>query len=253
MVFQIPLPAYMAYMVFLVSHEQRVGTLITAVAGAVAATLAVALSLLFYTLDASEPALRLALMAASTFVAFFLARISTIGPIAFLAGFVLVLTQTLIDDMPSPEALTRLVLWLWVIVTFPAALTTLVDLAFGRDPAKLALRTALRVLDAVAGTLRGNHSIDVDEQQAAALELLELAATCPDGGPAPPRARESRSPHYRTAGRASHAASSISAQRSRTGPRGPHGCVQGMPTRPGVRRRAAVRRVARSPARCYAT
>ena len=174
MVFQIPLPAYMAYIVFLVSQKQRVASLLVAVAGAVAATLAVALSLLFYTLDASEPALRLALMAVSTFVAFFLVRTSTIGPIAFLAGFVLVLTQTLIDKVSSPEATTRIVLWLWVIVTFPAALTALVDLAFGRDPAKLALRTALRVLDAVAGTLRGNHSVDVDRLQFEALELLEL-------------------------------------------------------------------------------
>jgi multidrug resistance protein MdtO len=174
MVFQIPLPAYMAYMVFLVSQKQRVATLITAVAGAVAATLAVALSLLFYTLDASEPALRLALMTASTFVAFFLVRTSKIGPIAFLAGFVLVLTQTLIDGMPTPEALTRLVLWLWVIVTFPAALTALVDLAFGRDPAKLALRTALSVLEEIAGTLRGNRLIDVDRLRFETLELLEL-------------------------------------------------------------------------------
>src|SRR4051812_36907410 len=167
MIFQIPLPAYMAYMVFLVSQKQRVATLITAVAGAVAATLAVALSLLFYTLDASEPALRLALMAASTFIAFFLARISKIGPIAFLAGFVLVLTQTLIDDIPSLEALTRLVLWLWVIVAFPAALTTLVDLVFGRDPAKLALRTALHVLDEVAAMMRGRRAIDIDRLRAA--------------------------------------------------------------------------------------
>jgi multidrug resistance protein MdtO len=113
-------------------------------------------------------------MAVSTFVAFFLARTSTIGPIAFLAGFVLVLTQTLIDDAPSPEAMTRLVLWLWVIVTFPAALTTLVDLVFGRDPAKLALRTALRVLDAVAAMLRGKRAIDIDRLQAAGLEVLEL-------------------------------------------------------------------------------
>jgi multidrug resistance protein MdtO len=174
MIFQIPLPAYMAYMVFLCSREQRVATLLTAIAGAVAATLALALSLLFYTLDASEPALRLPLMAVSAFVGFFLARTSTIGPIAFLAGFVLVVTQTLIDHMPSPEALTRLVLWLWVIVTLPSAFTTLVDLAFGRDPAKLALRTALRVLDEVAATLRGKHSIDIDRLQFEALELIEL-------------------------------------------------------------------------------
>jgi multidrug resistance protein MdtO len=174
MVFQIPLPAYMAYIVFLASHEQRVGTLITAVAGTVAATLAVAVSLLFFTIDASEPALRLALMALGTFVGCFLARTSTIGPIAFLAGFVLVMSQTLIDDIPSPEVLTRLVLWLWVIVAFPAALTTLVDLAFGRDPAKLTLHTALRVLDSVTAMLRETHSTDVDREQAAALELLEL-------------------------------------------------------------------------------
>jgi multidrug resistance protein MdtO len=174
MIFQIPLPAYMAYMVFLCSREQRVATLLTAIAGAVAATMALSLSLLFYTLDASEPALRLALMAVSTFVAFFLARISKIGPIAFLAGFVLVVTQTLIDKMPSPEALTRLVLWLWVIVTLPSALTTLIDLAFGRDPAKLAIRTALRVLDAITATLRGKQSIDVDRLQFETLELLEL-------------------------------------------------------------------------------
>ena len=174
MVFQIPLPAYMAYIVFLVSREERVSTLMTAVAGSVAATLAVALSLLFFTIDASEPALRLGLMALGTFVGFFLARTATIGPIAFLAGFVLVLTQTLIDDMPSPEALTRLVLWLWVVVAFPAALTALVDLAFGRDPMKRAVRSALRVLESVTGMLRGEHSIDVDRLQAAAVELLEL-------------------------------------------------------------------------------
>jgi multidrug resistance protein MdtO len=129
---------------------------------------------LFFTIDASEPALRLALMAAGTFLGFFLVRTSTVGPIGFLAGFVLVLSQTLIDDMPSPEALTRLVLWLWVIVAFPAALTTLVDLAFGRDPAKVALRSALRLLDAATARLRGDGSVDVVRLQSTAIELLEL-------------------------------------------------------------------------------
>ena len=60
------------------------------------------------------------LMAVITFLAMFLARTSTLGPLAFLAGFVLVLTQTLVDTVPSTEMLTRLVLWLWVVVMFPA-------------------------------------------------------------------------------------------------------------------------------------
>ena len=173
MVFQIPLPAYMAYIVFLVSSEERVGTLAIAVAGAVAATLGVAVSLLFFTIDASEPALRLALMAAGTFVGFFLVRTSTIGPIGFLAGFVLVVSQTLADDIPSPDALTHLVLWLWVIVAFPAVLTMLVDLAFGRDPGKLALQAALGLLDAVAARLRGDASVDLVHLQSTIPELLK--------------------------------------------------------------------------------
>jgi hypothetical protein len=32
------------------------------------------------------------------------------------------------------EALTRLVLWLWVVVVFPATLTALIDLAFAGIP-----------------------------------------------------------------------------------------------------------------------
>ena len=174
MVFEIPLPAYSAYIVLLLSREEYIGTLIGAVGGAIAATVAVVLSLVFFMVDASEPALRIPLMAVSTFVAMFLARTSALGPVAFLAGFVLVLSQTLVDGIPSTEALTRLVLWLWVVVMFPATLTTLVDLAFGRSPGNLALQTGLRLLDSVTATLLGRQSSEAGDRQAEAVELLEL-------------------------------------------------------------------------------
>src|SRR6266567_9640876 len=174
MVFEIPLPAYMAYIVLLLSRNEYIGTLISAAGGAIAATVGVVLSLLFFMVDGSEPALRIPLMAVSTFVGMFLARTSALGPIAFLAGFVLVLSQTLIDGIPSTEALTRLVLWLWVVVMFPATLTALVDLAFGRSPGRLALQTTLRLLDSVTATLLGRQSTEVGDRQAEALELLEL-------------------------------------------------------------------------------
>jgi multidrug resistance protein MdtO len=174
MVFEIPLPAYSAYIVLLLSREEYVGTLIGAVGGAVAATAGVVLSLLFFMGDASEPALRIPLMAVSTFLGLFLTSTSALGPIAFLAGFVLVVSQTLVDGIPSTEALTRLVLWLWVVVMFPATLTTLIDLAFGRNPARLALQTGLRLLESVTATLLGRPLTDAGDQQAEALELLEL-------------------------------------------------------------------------------
>src|SRR4030095_9528113 len=174
MVFEIPQPAYMAYVVLLLNSEEYVGTLVTAVGGAIAATLAVALSLLFFIVDASEPALRIPLMAFATFAAMFLTRTSTLGPIAFLAGFILVLTQTLIDVVPSIEALTRAVLWLWVVVMLPAMLATLIDLVFGRSPGTLAGKIGLRLLDSVTATLLGQQSTDTDDRQAQALRLLEV-------------------------------------------------------------------------------
>jgi multidrug resistance protein MdtO len=174
MVFDIPLPAYMAYIVLLLSRDEYIGTLISAAGGAIAATAGVVLSLLFFMVDAAEPALRIPLMAVSTFVGMFLARTSALGPIAFLAGFVLVVSQTLVDGIPSTEALTRLVLWLWVVVMFPATLTTLVDLAFGRNPGRFALQTGLRLLDSVAVTLLGRPSTEAGDRQAEALGLVEL-------------------------------------------------------------------------------
>ena len=158
MVFQIPLAAYVVYLVFVISRGESVATLITAISVAVGATLAVALSLVLLTIDAGDPALRLPLMAAITFLGMFLARTSTLGPLGYLVGFVMVLTQTLVDTVPSPEMLTRLVLWLWVVVMIPAVLSTLVNLVFGEDAAKLALRTALRLLDAVTATLDERQS-----------------------------------------------------------------------------------------------
>ena len=174
MVFEIPLPAYSAMIVLFLSRSEYIGTLVTAAGGAIAATAGVVLSLLFFMVDASEPALRIPLMAVSTFVGMFLVRTSALGPIAFLAAFVLVISQTLIDAIPSTEALTRLVLWLWVVVVFPATLTALIDLAFGRNPGRVALQTGLRLLDSVTATLLGRPSADAGDRQAEALELLEV-------------------------------------------------------------------------------
>ncbi|HKE40319.1 MAG TPA: FUSC family protein [Casimicrobiaceae bacterium] len=174
MIYEIPLPAYSAYIVLLLSSEEYMGTVMIAVAGTIASTVAVLLSLAFFMIDASEPALRIPLMAVSTFVAMYLVRTSPLGPVAFLAGFVLVLSQTLIDGIPSTERLTRLVLWLWVVVMVPVMLTTAVELALGRSPTKLALQTALRLLVAATAILRGRDAREVSERQAEALRLMEL-------------------------------------------------------------------------------
>ena len=174
MAFQIPLPAYVAYLVFLVSQEDAASTLISAVGGLVAVTLAVAVSLLLYVFDAAEPALRIPLLAASTLAGTFLARTSRLGPIIFLAGFILVLSQTLLDDVPTTEAVTHVVLWLWVVVALPVGVTIFVNLLAGESPVVLARKRATQLLEAVATYIETPASADPSRLRDQLLALSQL-------------------------------------------------------------------------------
>src|ERR1700689_2585063 len=146
MIFQIPQPAYMAYIVFLISKDEPTATATAALGGFVAATLAVILSLGLALVDTAEPALRLPAMAVATFAAMFTARTFALGPISFLAGFVIVLMQSLVDDVPNPEALTRVTLWMWVVVFVPLAVTIIVNLLFGQGAVAFMDRSVRKVL-----------------------------------------------------------------------------------------------------------
>jgi len=146
MVFQIPEPTYMAYIVFLISKDERTATVKTALGGQIAVTLAIILSLGLMLVDLSEPALRLPAMALNTFLAMYTLRAFALGPITYLAGFVLVMLQSVVDDVPNPEALTRLSLWLWLVLLIPIVITVTLNLLFGQSVALLTQRTVRKVL-----------------------------------------------------------------------------------------------------------
>src|SRR5712672_1647579 len=67
MVFQIPEPTYMAYIVFLVSKDESSATVTTGIGALLAATLGIVLNLGLLIVDIGEPALRLPAMALATF------------------------------------------------------------------------------------------------------------------------------------------------------------------------------------------
>ena len=79
MVFQIPQPTYMAYIVFLISKDEKNATVTSALGGLAAVTLAILLVLGLELIDTAEPALRLPLMAMATFAAMFTARTFALG------------------------------------------------------------------------------------------------------------------------------------------------------------------------------
>jgi multidrug resistance protein MdtO len=153
MVFQIPEPTYMAYIVFLISKDERTGTVTTAVGGQAAVTLAVLLTIGLMLVDLSEPALRLPAMALSTFIAMYTVRTFVLGPITYLAGFVVVMLQSVVDDVSSPEALTHVALWIWVVLLVPIVITVVLNLLFGQTVVLLTQRTVRKVLQEMEAAL----------------------------------------------------------------------------------------------------
>jgi multidrug resistance protein MdtO len=180
MVFRIPEPTYMAYIVFLVSQRERSATVMVGVVGQLAVTLAVVLSLGLMLVDLSEPAVRLPAMALYTFLAMYAVRASALGPLIYLAGFVLVMLQSVVDDVPNPEALTHLSLWIWVVLLVPVVITVTLNLLFGQTIVLLTQRTVRKVLREMEAALLAD---DVQRHLAEWRELVvPLIGKQPKGG-----------------------------------------------------------------------
>jgi multidrug resistance protein MdtO len=174
MVFRIPLAAYMAYMVFLTSKDDIAGTARMAVAGSLAITLGVLFSLGLAQISLGDPAIRLPAMALTTFLAMFSARTFALGPVSFLAGFIVVTMQSVVDQVPNPEAFTRLTLWLWVVVVVPVAVTMLINLIFGPAAVAVAERGVRKVLtDLEAALTRGEVPERLAQWRAILMPLIE--------------------------------------------------------------------------------
>jgi multidrug resistance protein MdtO len=176
MVFRIPLAAYMAYLVFLTSKDDRKATATMAVGGSLAVTLAVVLTLGLSLIDLGEPAIRLPAMALITFLAMLSARTFALGPVSFLAGFIVVTMQSVIDEVPNTEVFTRTALWLWVVVVVPVVITVLIDLLFAPTAATVAaggLRKVLVELDAALS--RGDFLPQLPHWRALLQPLAEKA------------------------------------------------------------------------------
>src|SRR3984957_6074941 len=180
MTFRIPLAAYMAYMVFLTSKDDIAGTARMAVAATLAITLGVICSLGLAQISLGDPAIRLPAMALMTFLAMFSARTFALGPISFLAGFIVVTMQSVVDEVPNPEVFTRTTLWLWVVVVVPVAVTMLINLLFGPAASAVAERGVRKVLtDLEAALTSGEISGQLAEWRAILVPLVEKSQNPP--------------------------------------------------------------------------
>jgi uncharacterized membrane protein YccC len=133
MTLQVPQLATSAYMVFFASKENKLLTKITGIGGIFVLTIGIGATLLLYKFTYGHPELRIPGMAIALFLGMWLSRALVIGPLGFLLGFVVAVSQSVGEEIPSPEYLVRQLLWLWVALAYAITLTVVLDLLFLPD------------------------------------------------------------------------------------------------------------------------
>src|SRR3954469_4381660 len=133
MTLQVPQLATSAYMVFFASKESKLLTKNIGVGGVLMLTIGIGVTLLLYKFTYGHPELRIPGMAIALFLGMWLSRILVMGPLGFLLGFVIAVSQSVGETAPSPELVVRGLLWLWVALTYSIALTLVLNLLFLPD------------------------------------------------------------------------------------------------------------------------
>src|SRR6266403_176663 len=133
MALQVPELALTAYMIFFVSKQTKHLTTLTGLIGLIGATIGIGTTLLLYKFTYGHPELRIPGMAIALFLGMWLSRVFVLGPLGFLIGFVVTVSQSVGEAVPSPELIVRGLLWLWVAIAYGAGLTVVLNRLFLPD------------------------------------------------------------------------------------------------------------------------
>ena len=135
MTLQVPELSISAYMPFFFSQDTKAKTTLVGVIGIIGLTISVGISLFLYKFTYGHPELRIPAMAIVLFLGMWLSRVFVLGPLGFLLGFIVSYSQSLGEQVPSPELLVRGLLWLWVAIAYSVVITVVLNLLFLPDAA----------------------------------------------------------------------------------------------------------------------
>ena len=165
MTLQVPELSVTAYMPFFMSKESKFQTTVTGVIGLIGLTIGIGASLLLYKFTYGHPELRIPGMAIALFLGMYVSRIFVLGPLGFLIGFVVAVSQSVGEAVPSPELLVRGLLWLWVAIAYGVGLTVVLNLLFLPDapgpPAHLPKPKSFFVSDAFTNPAHVHFALKV--------------------------------------------------------------------------------------------
>src|SRR5262245_39786238 len=130
MTLQVPELAVSAYMVFFFSQKTKTLTTIAGLAGIIGATISIGLTLLLFKFSYGHPEVRIPVIAVAVFLGMWLSRVFVIGALGFVVGFVVAYSQSIAEQVPSPELIVRGALWLWVALVYSTGLTVVLNRLF---------------------------------------------------------------------------------------------------------------------------
>lgn len=133
MALQVPELAISAYMVFFFSQRTKTITRLLGVLGYIGITVSIGLTLWLYKFTYGHPELRIPVMAIAIFFGMWLSRTFVIGVLGFVIGFLVSYSQSIADQIPSPELIVRAALWIWVAFIYSVVLTVTLNRLFLPD------------------------------------------------------------------------------------------------------------------------
>jgi multidrug resistance protein MdtO len=182
MALQVPLLPLSLLVVFFVTQSNVVLTRLVGMMLIVGVTLAVAIAIVTLRLTFSYPLLRILVASAVFVVSVYLMRTSKMSMPFFLVAIVVLDVQSIVDLTENAEELVRECLWVWVAVTYPTALSLLVNsLLLTQEPAVQLSAEMRRQLAAVKERLqaqierrKSTVTIDAADLQRGAMALQKL-------------------------------------------------------------------------------
>ncbi|MBV8047404.1 MAG: FUSC family protein [Paludibacterium sp.] len=187
MTLQVPSLALSLLVVFYVTQANVVMTRLVGMLFIVGSTLAIGSSIVLLKFTFDYPLLRIVIASVLFFASVYLMRVLKLGTVFFIVAIVIIYVQTFVDRTDQAEVLVRAVLWVWVAVNYPIALTLLINTLLLPLEPQQQLRAEIHrqlaaVDDALTGVIEGRPasapvSHQAVQQGALALQkLLKFAA-----------------------------------------------------------------------------
>ena len=189
---EVPWLAVSLIAVFYVTQSNVVMTRLVCILFIVAVSLAVGSAILLLKFTYDYPLIRIIAASVLFFGSVYLMRVLKVGVAFFVVAIVVIYVQSFVDRTDNAELLVRLVLWVWVAISYPIALTLLINtLLLPAEPElqlKAEIHRQLQAIDARLAYLLGSAgaaspiSLRAVQQGALTLQKLLKFATMGDAG-----------------------------------------------------------------------